>query len=223
MAGDSTKPYYLTVAPQCPLPDLSNSIAELLPSIDFFSVQFYNNPSCQLNAGQGFLDSLKDWSDILAGVTPAPDKMKLAMKKRRGGGGATNSPLQVRSGSNSGKARNSASSPSSQHKVVKYGKRQPQGDLIELDFFQLGSNGIEAPQLLIGTPAFNWNGTANVGYVTVADYKEILIQARERNLPNLSGAMFWDGGYQSRSAQEVDGDTKTYAEVVREVLPNTPV
>lgn len=213
MAGDPTKAYYLTATPQCPLPDLSNPIAELLPSIDFFSVQFYNNPSCQLNAGQGFLDSLQDWSDILAGVKPVPTKKKLAMKQRRG---PTNAPRRVGSGNE--KLRNGAST----HRMVKNGKRQQPGDVIDLDFFQL-NNGISTPRLLIGTPAFNWTETQDMGYVTVATYKEILVTAREKNLSNLAGAMFWDGGYQSRSAQEVDGELQTYAQVVREVLQIPPV
>ncbi|KEF56249.1 uncharacterized protein A1O9_07830 [Exophiala aquamarina CBS 119918] len=212
MASDSTKAYYLTAAPQCPLPDLSNPIAELLPSIDFFSVQFYNNPPCQLNAGQGFLDSLQDWSDILSGTKPVPAKTKLAMKKRRAGG-PTTSPRRLGSGSGSEKVRNGAFS----RRMLRNGKRQQPGDTIDIGFFQL-NNGISMPLMLIGTPAFNWTETQDIGYVTIATYKELLVAAREKNLPNLAGAMFWDGGYQSRSAQEVDGELQTYAEVARDIL-----
>lgn len=194
MASDSTKSYYLTAAPQCPLPDKSIPVPELLESIDFFSVQFYNNPACQLNAGQGFLDSLQDWSDMLSGVKPFPPGRKMAMKQRR-------------------RAR------SSPRRTGKNGKRQVSDDIIDVDVFQL-DNGISTPQLLIGATAFNWaeDPGQNTGYVDVATYKEILVQVREKNLPNLAGAMFWDGGYQSRSAQDVDGESLTYAQVVRDVL-----
>jgi hypothetical protein len=207
MASDSTKPYYLTAAPQCPLPDASIPVPELLESIDFFSVQFYNNPACQLNAGQGFLDSVQDWSDMLSGVKPFPPRQKMAMKKRR----------QATSSQRRGveKLRNGAAFP----RTGKNGKRQATDDIIDVDFFQL-DNGISTPQLLIGAPAFNWaeDPSQNTGYVDVATYKEILLNVREKNLPNLAGAMFWDGGYQSRSAQEVDGESLTYAQVVRDVL-----
>lgn len=35
----------------------------MVDNIDFFNVQFYNNPSCNLNSGEGFMASLSAWSD----------------------------------------------------------------------------------------------------------------------------------------------------------------
>ena len=37
----------------------------MLQNLDFVWPQFYNNPSCNLNAGQGFLDSVRAWSGDL--------------------------------------------------------------------------------------------------------------------------------------------------------------
>lgn len=62
---DFTKQYYISGAPQCPQPD-ANLPIEALQAMDFVNVQFYNNGNC--NHGQtGFLDSVKSWSESLAG------------------------------------------------------------------------------------------------------------------------------------------------------------
>lgn len=59
---------YLSAAPQCPRPTASIPLTSLQSSLDFIFVQFYNNPSCNINAGQGFLGSVSAWSsDISSG------------------------------------------------------------------------------------------------------------------------------------------------------------
>ncbi|KAF7512573.1 hypothetical protein GJ744_000834 [Endocarpon pusillum] len=58
------KPYYLSAAPQCPRPDASIPLSSMRTAIDFIFVQFYNNPSCNLNS-PGFLATLQAWSDDL--------------------------------------------------------------------------------------------------------------------------------------------------------------
>ena len=68
MSSDTSKAYYLSAAPQCPRPDASIPVPQLLPYVDFFSVQFYNNPSCQLDAGDGFFTSLQHWSSDLMAI-----------------------------------------------------------------------------------------------------------------------------------------------------------
>ncbi|OAL30902.1 hypothetical protein AYO20_08595 [Fonsecaea nubica] len=188
MATDPSKAYYLSAAPQCPRPDASVPVASLLNDIDFFSVQFYNNPSCQLSAGEGFFDSLRAWSDdlVLAGNT-APTTQRRARSKRSVELDARDAP----SGSSS---------------------TSPGGDV---NTFHIINNGITAPRLLIGTPAFPGAGS---GYVDVATYKSILGRVRAMDLPNLAGTMFWDGAYQEVSAQWVNGENVTFAEVVKEVL-----
>lgn len=73
------------------------------------------------------------------------------------------------------------------------------------------------PRLLLGTPAFPAAGS---GYVSVSEYKAILEQVKTLALPNLAGAVFWDGAYEIRSGAVIDetGTEKTYADVVREIL-----
>jgi chitinase len=64
---DESKTYYLSAAPQCPIPDESIPIGALQQA-DFVWVQFYNNPSCNIDS-PGFQQSFKAWSDLLASGT----------------------------------------------------------------------------------------------------------------------------------------------------------
>lgn len=64
---DDSKTYYLSAAPQCPIPDESIPIGALQQA-DFVWVQFYNNPSCNIDT-PGFQQSFKAWSDLLASGT----------------------------------------------------------------------------------------------------------------------------------------------------------
>lgn len=61
--SDSSKTYYLSAAPQCPIPDESIPLGALLQA-DFVFVQFYNNPSCNLDSA-GFQESFRRWSSLL--------------------------------------------------------------------------------------------------------------------------------------------------------------
>lgn len=61
---DDSKTYYLSAAPQCPIPHESIPIGALQQA-DFVWVQFYNNPSCNLDT-PGFQQSFKAWSELLA-------------------------------------------------------------------------------------------------------------------------------------------------------------
>lgn len=63
-ASDFSKTYYLSAAPQCPIPDESIPLG-VLQQADFIWVQFYNNPSCDLDS-PGFRDSFRAWSDLIA-------------------------------------------------------------------------------------------------------------------------------------------------------------
>ncbi|KAL8950278.1 MAG: hypothetical protein Q9222_003682 [Ikaeria aurantiellina] len=64
MKADTSKPYYISAAPQCPRPDASIPLTAM-QSMDFVFVQFYNNGDC--NIGQpGFAASLKAWSQDLS-------------------------------------------------------------------------------------------------------------------------------------------------------------
>lgn len=65
-AQDTSKQYYLSGAPQCIRPDASIPL-DAMRQMDFVWVQFYNNPSCN-HGSTGFADSVKAWSDDLAGT-----------------------------------------------------------------------------------------------------------------------------------------------------------
>ena len=69
---DTNKDYYLSAAPQCPIPDESIPLGAMKQA-DFVWVQFYNNPICNLNS-TGFQDSFSAWSKQLMsnGTTPGP-------------------------------------------------------------------------------------------------------------------------------------------------------
>lgn len=162
----------------------------MLPYVDFFGVQFYNSPSCQLSStDNGFFASLQAWSGDLLAI---------------GASGGANVPtgagsMRIRPKRNPLTTFTSPSSPSSH-------------------FINI-NNGITAPRLLIGTPAFTGAGSS---YVDVATYKSILDRVRDMALPNLAGAMFWDGAYQEVSGQVIDsgsgsGRNTTFAQVVKSV------
>lgn len=64
---DASKTYYLSAAPQCPMPDASIPL-DAMQLADFVWVQFYNNPSCSLES-PGFQDSFAAWPDLLSNGT----------------------------------------------------------------------------------------------------------------------------------------------------------
>jgi hypothetical protein len=51
--NDDRKKYYLSAALQCPRPDIHIPLASMQSSIDFIWIQFYNNPSCNLDTVEG--------------------------------------------------------------------------------------------------------------------------------------------------------------------------
>ncbi|KAK3073205.1 hypothetical protein LTR53_005404 [Teratosphaeriaceae sp. CCFEE 6253] len=65
MAKDPGKRYYISAAPQCPIPDASLPL-RLLRSADFVWVQFYNNPACNLDS-EGFAAAFEAWVALLRG------------------------------------------------------------------------------------------------------------------------------------------------------------
>ncbi|KAF6219700.1 hypothetical protein HO133_004169 [Letharia lupina] len=66
-AGDKSKQYYISGAPQCPRPDASIPLGSM-QTMDFVFVQFYNNAAAGCDIGQpGFVDSFKAWSSDLSG------------------------------------------------------------------------------------------------------------------------------------------------------------
>ena len=64
MSTDTSKRYYISAAPQCPIPDASIPL-DAMQVMDFVYVQFYNNGPCNLGQA-GFMDSFSAWSKQLA-------------------------------------------------------------------------------------------------------------------------------------------------------------
>ncbi|KAF2768844.1 glycoside hydrolase [Teratosphaeria nubilosa] len=60
---DTSKTYYLSAAPQCPIPDASIP-QDTMALCDFVWIQFYDNPSCNVGSS-GFLSSFAAWSNLL--------------------------------------------------------------------------------------------------------------------------------------------------------------
>lgn len=84
--------------------------------------------------------------------------------------------------------------------------------------------------MFIGTAAFNWDTTDNSGgggsgngYVTPQTYATILQDVKSLDLPNLAGAVFWDGAHLVTNVEIVDGQPKTLSDVVRDVLRPDPL
>ncbi|KIV95769.1 hypothetical protein PV10_03384 [Exophiala mesophila] len=207
------RPFYLSAAPQCPYPDLSVPVPQFISTIDFWFVQFYNNPSCQVDAGPGFLASLQLWSDTLGAGSGSPDK-KARMKPRFVSG----------SGPGGHQLQHTHRRPS-QHP-----RHRPATDVDATNPFDVPvlksidsrsvNNGVTSPLLFIGTAAFSWDtgGGSSNGYVTPSAYAAILQDVKNLNLPNLAGAAFWDGAYLVTGVEIVDGEPRTLADVVKDVL-----
>lgn len=73
---DTTKTYYLSAAPQCPLPDASIPLGAMTVA-DFVWVQFYNNPTCNLDNSSGFQSSFAAWSANLSARSTTPGRPRV--------------------------------------------------------------------------------------------------------------------------------------------------
>lgn len=65
-ASDSANTYYITGAPQCPLPEPNMGEIISASQFDYLWVQFYNNPGCSTNGNINY----NDWLSFLA-TTPS--------------------------------------------------------------------------------------------------------------------------------------------------------
>lgn len=76
-ASDSSKTYYITGAPQCPIPEPNMGVIIGNSTFDYLWVQFYNNNEykpdpCSLGFNNGAPFNYNDWVKYLAG-TPSKD------------------------------------------------------------------------------------------------------------------------------------------------------
>ncbi|KAF2153628.1 glycoside hydrolase family 18 protein, partial [Myriangium duriaei CBS 260.36] len=79
-ASDPEYTYYITGAPQCPIPEPNMGEIITASQFDYLWVQFYNNPGCSTNTGTNFDDWITYISNtpssgakIFLGVPAAPD------------------------------------------------------------------------------------------------------------------------------------------------------
>ncbi|KND87722.1 Endochitinase 2 [Tolypocladium ophioglossoides CBS 100239] len=70
-ASDSANQYYITGAPQCPIPEPNMNEIITNAQFDYLFVQFYNNPSCSVNAGINY----GDWKQNIANTPYADAKI----------------------------------------------------------------------------------------------------------------------------------------------------
>ncbi|KPI42488.1 Endochitinase 3 [Cyphellophora attinorum] len=188
-ANAGGKQYLLSAAPQCPRPDQSLPIAQMLGVLDYVWVQFFNNPSCNVNAGSGFLASLQAWSNDLAAGAPSAASTITT-------GGVVNGII---------------GEPVMQTGTPPRPNKRQDGQDIE-SRAQMLTPARAPPKLVIGVLATTV-GTGNVDPPTLSG---ILTQVKGLGgLSNLAGVMYWDGSYEELSGQ---GGAKSYAQVVREVL-----
>jgi len=86
--------------------------------------------------------------------------------------------------------------------------------------FNVNGNNITYPRLLIGTRAFD-PGASSTGYVNITEYRAILEDVARLGLPNLAGAMFWDGAFLYKEKGLVEGNNRTFAQIAKSVLKDT--
>lgn len=77
-ATDPSKRYYLSAAPQCPIPERSIPLG-LMRGVDFVWPQYYKNPECDLSNTSAFADNYRRWAQILGWPTNGAANNKAPM------------------------------------------------------------------------------------------------------------------------------------------------
>ena len=172
-AADQSKRYYLSAAPQCPRPDQSIPMPQIIPELDFVFVQFYNNPSCNLPSGSGFLDSLRAWSQDLISASASSSTFSQALSTPT---------YQI--------------APPAPPRPRPRPQQRRHLNLAAINKASSSPNTNPGPKLFIGVLA-----TPGSGYVDPSGLKMILDQVKGLNIPNLGGVMYWDGAYQALSGK----------------------
>ncbi len=70
-ASDPSNTYYITGAPQCPIPEPNMQVIVTNAKFDYLWVQFYNNPGCSVNGNINF----NDWVSNVANTPSAGAKI----------------------------------------------------------------------------------------------------------------------------------------------------
>lgn len=74
-ASDSTHAYYITGAPQCPVPEPNMGEIVTAAQFDYLWVQFYNNPGCSYPNALNY----DDWVSYLSGTPSSQAKLLLGL------------------------------------------------------------------------------------------------------------------------------------------------
>jgi chitinase len=71
-ASDSSNTYYITGAPQCPVPEPNMNEIITTSQFDYLFIQFYNNPGCSVNNGD---INFADWKTNIANTPSSAAKL----------------------------------------------------------------------------------------------------------------------------------------------------
>lgn len=86
-ATDTSKSYYITGAPQCPIPEPNMGEIITAAQFDYLWVQFYNNPGCSTNSGTNF----DDWKTYISGTPSQNAKIFIGLPAAPDGATGTSS------------------------------------------------------------------------------------------------------------------------------------
>lgn len=89
-ASDSSNTYYITGAPQCPIPEPNMGVVINNSQFDYLWVQFYNNPGCSTNGAINF----DDWKSDIAGTPSSGAKIFIGVPAAPDGATGTSSGAQ---------------------------------------------------------------------------------------------------------------------------------
>ena len=89
-ASDSSGQYYITGAPQCPIPEPNMNVIITNAQFDYLWVQFYNNPGCSVNGPINY----DDWKTNIANTPSANAKIFIGVPASPLGATGTSSGAQ---------------------------------------------------------------------------------------------------------------------------------
>lgn len=89
-ASDSSETYYITGAPQCPIPEPNMGEIISAAKFDYLWVQFYNNPGCSVNTAINY----NDWVSFVDGTPSAGAKIFIGVPAAPDGATGTASGAQ---------------------------------------------------------------------------------------------------------------------------------
>ena len=89
-ASDPSHTYYITGAPQCPIPEPNMGVIINNSHFDYLWIQFYNNPGCSVNGAINF----NDWKSSISSTPSANAKLFIGVPAAPNGATGTPSGAQ---------------------------------------------------------------------------------------------------------------------------------